>query len=575
MTLHFLCLFFPMEATLSGTARLWVDTVPLEWVQERSALAATCRACARLVWESSIRHLLSRSIRVLCASGYPLCRRGKAFYADVGWTLALARHWMRWREASLPPIIPSREGRVAPGTWVRAPDGCGVIHKAVVLALREDGHDAFVRYAGWTSAWNQWVPIAQMTPLSARARDEGYLLWKARDDTAFQIVWATAVWVGVETARDTRLLQLRVARDERMHYVKLRRHEALLQLDDLTALICLTKALQGAPYLAADLPRHIAGYVLRTTQMMALCAGAHPPMQDRSFGGKMPPVPSSALAWPAFRAPQAPACAAPVHLCFTPFAYETLWGYLETDDHVQLGRTCRTAIDAACEAWLLAGRTRLLHKLPPNPVSGRMYDAQRLGIRAVQQLVQWRALFSTPRPAHRRPDGATYRRGDVYDVCDLLDIWHPATIVDVAADGAPTVHFDGWAAGMNETIPRHACARRIAPAGTRAYVLGGPLREKTYCLIPYAGHPWLSRIVHPRARYIYAKVVAMYAHADRTFVVLCDMYGHTRRTWQRRARGTLLPMTDETVVWSGKYLTPRSGLAALAQRESGVMPRFF
>ena len=130
-----------MDATLVGTARLWVRTVPLAWVLELSSLASTCRACVRLVWESSIRHLLNRSIRVLCASGDPLGRRGIAFYADVGWTLELARHWMRWREASLPPMRPSRGGCVAPGTWVRAPDGCGVIHKAVVLALREDGRD--------------------------------------------------------------------------------------------------------------------------------------------------------------------------------------------------------------------------------------------------------------------------------------------------------------------------------------------------------------------------------------------------------------------------------------------------
>jgi len=62
-------------------------------------------------------------------------------------------------------------------------------------------------------------------------------------------------------------------------------------------------------------------------------------------------------------------------------------------------------------------------------------------------------------------------------------------------------------------------------------------------------------------------VVAVYAHADRTFVVLCDMYGHTRRTWQQRARGTLLPMTEETAVWCGKYLTPRRGVATLAHQE--------
>lgn len=559
-----------MKATLEDTAELWVGTVPLEWVQELTSLASTCRMFARVTWESSIRHLLMRSLRVLCASGDPLHRGGIAYYADVGWTLKLARHWMRWREASLPPMLPSREGRVAPGTWVRAPDGCGVIHKAVVLALREHGCDALVRYAGWTNQWNQWVPIAQLTPLSgACARDTGYLLWKARDDAAFQIVQVNAVWIGLETARDTRLLQLRAAHDERVRYVKLQRHEALLPLDDLTALICLPKALQGVPYLATDLPPYIAGYVSRTMQMMASCAGARPPMQDRSFGGKMPPVPSTTLAWPAFRTPpSSPTGVASIHLCFDFFAYD-IWSYFETNDHVQFGRTCRAAIDAACEAWLLAGRTRLRRALPSAPVSGRMYAAPQLTIRAVQQLVQWRVLFSVPRlPRHHRRDGATYRRGDVVDVRDHQHIWHLATIVYVAADGTPTVHFDGWADRMNETISLSACARRIAPAGTRAYVLGGPLRENTYCLIPFAGRPWKSRrVVHPCARYIHAKVVAVYAHADRTFVVLCDMYGHTRRTWQQRTRGTLLPMTEDTAVWCGKYLKPRRGLATLAHEE--------
>jgi hypothetical protein len=479
-----------------------LDWLRLDWHSTWKHVATCSRSCRQLAWQHTTERMVDFARNVVHASTRPI-DSGRCHEAQLPWPQELTCMWTQWY---------TQLGHAQlPAPWFRTVDRCGVEHWAVAVGET-------VRFAGWSHTQNE-LAARILPPVMA----SGYYIWCQARCTS-QVV---ALHDTLCADNGMPCMSALVSSSIRGRAVYVRTGVTLLPLNDLTALLFMPKSL----VLTQD--THLPAWVQRRLQQPAA----------------PPQLPHLSVRAPHFRpwvpvVPRYPPCK-PTATCL-PYALNQALGagvqmFLADADLVRLGRTGWGGLLGAMRCWREKATVGVRHAVAV-PVQGRSYTMppnlfpQQDGI---QQFAAWYHRITPPPP----PAVGPLKCGQMYDVVDEYDCWHPAVVVTLT-QCAVTVRFCGWSSRMNLTIPRDrrwsGCS---APYGSRSFVVGGELHPNTYCLVPIG------------SRYGWAKVETLLRGRWKSRVtILVARQNRRYRVWQDHAAIGLLPLDDQTACFSAKWM---------------------
>jgi len=505
--------------------------LPLE---DLAQVAAASHGWLRRIWLAHTRLLCDRACSVIHCQHWTK-ERPKLFHASVGWSEPLLRRWTQWYS-----LCAGDPGWASPASLAAA-DSHGVTHSVV-----QSRH--MVRFVGWSHKMNE--------PLSQRpSTQERYVLWRSTPSERFQPVLVESVWWSSISERHH--VWLRTHSTEHIGILRhSSRHCQLLPLDDLTAVLCLTKTLQGEP----GLPPEVHARLERPPPMVhpykMLSGPSVVPCRRASLGAETP-----------LPAHVAPATSASGRWKLLPEEFlKSVMSFVP--EEWALGGASKDLFPRTLRArealWADAAQRRIADRCESSPVTGRRYSAYRPAWREVSRWCEWRHMETAPPPASL---AAPISPGRWLDVRDQYGFWHPAVVISAGLRSF-RVRWYGWSSRMAETLKWGERSSRCAMLFSHSYSWGLPIRLHTYAIL-------VPRCVCALCRCEVVVVRDIYRCPTKAMVhVKLQVVGGGRSTWvwQHRDRGTLMPLTDQTAQLAlHRYLReePHLGGPSHAPRSSG------
>lgn len=477
-----------------------LDWVPLVWHSLWKSIATCSSECRQLAWRRTTERMVDFARYVVRNSTCAL-DSGRCHDACLPWPQELTCMWTQWYiqlgQAQLPP------------PWFRTVDQAGVKTWAVPVGKT-------VRFAGWSHKQNE--PAGSCLPQKA----SGYYIW-CQPSCMSQVVKLHDTLYELDGPLRLSVL-LRASCREQAIYARMEKGVTLLPLDDLTALLFLPKSLVQTQN------THLLPWVQRRLQQPTEPTQPRATTRMLRFRNWVPVV------------PQYPACKPSARRL--PYALDVALHagvqlFLADTDLVHLGRTGWGGVFVAMRCWREKAAGTISTAVT-RPVQGRSYSMPRNFPQTVgiQQFAAWYHRV-TPPPTLAAGD---LQCGQMYDVLDEYFCWHPAVVVALPVC-AVTVRFCGWSSRVNQTIAMRRWTHYSAPYGSHSFVAGGQLRPNTYCLIPCG------------TRYGWAKVETLLRGRWKTRVTILVQRQYRRfHVWQDHAALGLLPLDDQTAVFSAKWM---------------------
>lgn len=236
----------------------------------------------------------------------------------------------------------------------------------------------------------------------------------------------------------------------------------------------------------------------------------------------------------------------PIPIARHAVVWRLLLPWLSQEDQCAAGSTSKAHVQLIADWWRHNRLRGLLEQVEKNTrVCGRSYP-QSCQRTPVQTWLRWDALLHPQLPMRRCPT-VSLGVGEMYDVLDQHNIWHPACVMELGMIHA-TVRFDGWGTSMIEKVSLRR-RDRFAKFGTHSYVRGGPVRARTYCAIPK----------NVGGQYAVCSINDVHAcpHTSRVRVCITMLSsGQVLHVWTQ-SRHALMPVSDRTTPFLCKYLSPK------------------